>query len=222
MTLPEIPKEENEQPKITCRFCGKEGASKPHERFCSKNPNNPRTKKKMAMKQEPLLEEPILPPPSTPAEPLLVISNVQPYIGDDVAWFNIPNKEYFMEPYYIGIANNIPVVLVQHVDGALLPPSFLPGFIGMFPANKMFPETKSDDEPFPPFPEEEEEEEEKTEVKAHLLDEKISFNLECKPAEKPKKSWWPFSYKKTAKPETPKPDTNEITELVEGAINATG
>jgi len=247
MTLPEIPKEKfavikelkekgiitqeqidtvekiQEARKTKCNFCGAEGKSKAHERFCSKNPNNPRSKKKMAMKQEPLLEETTVPPPSTPAEPLLVISDVQPYIGDDVAWFEGADGKFSAEINYIGIVNNVPMVLVQFNDGAIIPPSSIPGFVGVLPRDAEFVEdgiTQDDTEPFPPFPEEEKEKQ--AEVKAHLLDENISFNPECKPAENPKKSWWPFSHKKTAKPKTPQPDKTELTELVEGAINATG
>jgi hypothetical protein len=223
MTLPEIPKEESkEQTKTKCSFCGKEGAGKAHERFCSSNPNNVRAKKKAAMKQETILNAPTT-PHSAPAEPLLVISNVQPYIGDDVAWFDGIDGKFSAEINYIGIVNNIPMVLVQFNGGAIIPPASIPGFVGVLPRDSDFMGdgiAQDDTEPFPPFPEEEEEKQ--TEVKAQLLDEKISFTPECKPTEKPKKSWWPFSHKKVAKPETPKPYTTEIKELVEGAINATG
>jgi len=218
MTLPEIPKEESKEQIIkTCPDCGKPCKNLGvHKRYCKES------KDKAAMKQEPLLESPTVSPPSTPAEPILVISNVQPYIGDYVAWFEGQNEKYYLEPNYIGIVNNIPMVLVLFTDGAIVPPHSLPGFLGMFPrdANFVISNQSDDVEPFPPFPEEEEEP--KQEIKPQLLEEKVSFTIESKPEEKPKKSWWPFSHKKADKPVTPKADTTELKNLVNDAMDAGG
>lgn len=201
MTLPEIKADETK----TCEACGKTGIKNMgvHNRYCPVKNEKPAAKEDVKEeKKEPL--------------PQLIISDVQPYIGDMVAWYNIPDKEYFLVPYYIGIVNHIPFVLVQCVDGALVPPYAITGFVGMYPENQSFPETKSDDEKFPPFEVEEEKEqikEEVEQVKKAILPEVI------KVAEKPvKKHWW----SKTPKAITPDPDRKELMELVEGAINVTG
>lgn len=216
MTLPEITKEENEKPKIKqCPDCGKPCKNLTvHQRYCKAS------KDKKAMKQETILNTTSV-TPTTPAEPL-IISDVQPYIGDNVAWFESgfegSGNRYFIAPEYIGIVNQIPMVLVQFHDGAIIPPSLIPGFIGMFKEDATFDSKQDDDEPFPPFPEEAEE--------PKTLLEKIEDNHpDIKQAirtEKPKSSWWPFSHMKISKPKTPKPDKTELAGLVEGAINATG
>jgi len=209
MTLPNTQKEENEQTTTPCPDCGRECKNLGvHQRYCKAR------REKTDEKQE---KKETSSPDISPAEPLM-ISCVQPYLGDYVAWFEGQDEKYYLEPDYIGIVNNIPMVLVLFTDGAIVPPHSLPGFLGMFPrdANFIISSQSDDVEPFPPFPEEEEE------IKPQLLEEKISFTPECKPAEKPKKSWWPFSHKKADKQVTPKADTTELKDLVEGAINATG
>jgi hypothetical protein len=222
MTLPEIPKEEAKEQIIkTCPDCGKPCKNLGvHKRYCKE------TKAKTAMKQEPILNAPIVLPQKTPAEPLLVISNVQPYVGADVAWFEGSDGKFCTEINYIGIVNNVPMVLVQFNDGAIIPPSSIPGFVGVLPRDSEFVEdgiTQDDTEPFPPFPEEVEEPKTLLEkIEANHPDIKETYNPECKPAEKQKKSWWPFSHKKAIKPETSKPDTTDVTGLIGDAINATG
>jgi len=207
MTLPEIPKEESKEQETTpCPDCGRPCKNLGvHQRYCKAR------KDKSAMKQEPLLDASVLPQSQPPAEPL-IISNVQPYIGDDVAWFEGKDNKYYLQPRYIGIVNNIPMVLVLFNDGAIIPPTSIPGFIGMLPRDSKF-QTSDDTEPFPPFPEEDED-------KPKTLLEKIETNHpDIKEAMKPaKKHWWSRTPKATPQDK----DKEEVMRLVEGAINVTG
>lgn len=222
MTLPEIPKEENEQIEQTkttsCPDCGKQFKNLGvHKRYCKAR------KDKTAMKQG---SSTILPPPPiTPAEPKtpkISVSEVQSYCGDEVAWFKDEANIFSRPLLYQGIVDSIPTVLVLLENGMLVPPYTVSGFVGIGEDEDSPRDENTDDEPFPPFPVEEE----KEEIKPKTLLEKIEENhpdIVTTKIEKTKKSWWPFGKKKSDSDvlDEAKEDLKEIKSLVEGAINVT-
>lgn len=125
---------------IKCQYCGKpqeEGKDiKRHERFCSKNPNNVRSKKSQSSGEGTIPEKSPTPTSPDDTHKRLIISEVQPSTidpeFDDVAWFmDEMGIRKWKVPMFIGMLENIPHVLVTTIDGALIPASLLPGFIGM-------------------------------------------------------------------------------------------
>lgn len=139
----------------TCQYCGKPQKNiKAHERFCGNNPNNVRTKIGSQKQQEEPENEPEI------KRSPVIISDIQAArfeYGEDheVAWFldevGIKTKK---TPVFIGnvhfeSGDVVPSVLLLTPDGNLLPPSMIPGFVGMFSNYYEFPEEPIIEEPEP-------------------------------------------------------------------------
>lgn len=129
-----------------CQYCGEEKKNPgAHERYCKANPAN--------INAKPLEAEQAKPEEYKP----LIITDVQNFKRDidieyDVAWFKdeIGNKST-RAPVFIGNVHYasgdiIPSVLLITPTGSLLPPSMMPGFMGMYPQFYEFPEIEQIDE----------------------------------------------------------------------------
>lgn len=121
-----------------CQYCGIEsGNIKMHERYCEKN----------------LGKEVATPPPQS-AQPLPIqirISAIQDILDTGFrAWFNTSEGKIPLIPLKCGTvcihdpktkaSEEFVSILVLTVNGSLLPPSMIAGFMGVFPEDMVFPE----------------------------------------------------------------------------------
>lgn len=121
-----------------CQYCGIEsGNIKMHERYCEKNPG-----KEVAT------------PPHQSAQPLPIqirISGIQDILDTGFrAWFNTSEGKIPLIPLKCGTvciydpktkaSEEFVSILVLTVNGSLLPPSMIAGFMGVFPEDMVFPE----------------------------------------------------------------------------------
>lgn len=139
-----------------CKYCGKDFKNAgSHEKWCEQNPTKVQTEQ---TKQEPQQQE----------RKTIQISNLLPYqdtnTNDLVAWFvDSEGIRINRMPKYAGLlvdketSESIPCILVVTQEGTVLPPFWIPGFIGMFPSDYIFSEPDTTEQ-FPPFPVEEEQE----------------------------------------------------------------
>lgn len=122
-----------------CQYCGIEsGNIKMHERYCEKN----------------LGKEVATPPPQS-AQPLPIqirISSIQDILDTGFrAWFNTSEGKIPLLPLKCGTvcihdpntkaSEEFISILVLTVNGSLLPPSVIAGFMGVFPEDMVFPES---------------------------------------------------------------------------------
>ncbi len=126
---------EKKQNKGKCQYCSREsGNLGVHEPACKMNPTN-------------IKDGEIPPQPAQSSPTKTQITDIQDVLSDgNVAWFRLEEEQrIFKYPLKCGILtydedSQFPVLLVSTVNGMLLPPFMIAGFIGMFPEDQVFPE----------------------------------------------------------------------------------
>lgn len=194
---------------ITCKYCGKENTSKKHENMCGSNPDNPRNKRKDLAVNPVVVDN----APSTPqGEPYpLIITDVQKYLHNEVAWYQTKEGQNSKRVNNIGLLHTdkgecLPCALIMTSGGILVPAFMVDGFVGMYKEGISIPAV-NDDEPFPPYPEETNDITTLTPIKDH------------EPIEQPKKGLLSRLFGKDHELSKPTEDTQSI---IKEAINASG